>query len=75
VHRNPCWHIRRDMSILINGDVPLCREYMFDNICGNIFKDKIEDIWQKGFETFKCHIRQEYRGLCKNCDEYYTFNF
>ena len=75
VHRNPCWHIRRDMSILINGDVPLCREYMFDNICGNIFKDKIEDIWQKGLETFKCHMNQEYKGLCKNCDEYYTFNF
>ena len=75
VHRNDCWHIRRDMSILINGDVPLCREYMFDNICGNIFKDKIEDIWQKGLETFKCHMNHEYKGLCKNCDEYYTFNF
>ena len=75
VHRNPCWHIRRDMSILINGDVPLCKEHMFDNICGNIFKDEIEDIWQKGFETFKCHMNHEYKGLCRNCDEYYTFNF
>lgn len=75
VHRNDCWHIRRDMSILINGDVPLCKEHIFDNICGNIFKDKIEDIWQKGLETFKCHMNHEYKGLCKNCDEYYTFNF
>lgn len=75
VHRNACWHIRRDMNILINGDVPLCREYIFDNICGNILKDKIEDIWQKGLDTYKCHMNHEYKGLCKNCDEYYTFNF
>ncbi|NLK47003.1 MAG: spiro-SPASM protein [Treponema sp.] len=75
IHRNVCWHIRRDMSILLNGDVPLCREYIFDNICGNIFEDKIEDIWHKGLETFECHLNHEYKGLCKNCDEYYTFNF
>ena len=75
VHRNACWHIRRDVSILINGDVPLCKEHIFDNICGNIFEDKLEDIWQKGLETFVCHMNHEYKGLCKNCDEYYTFNF
>lgn len=67
VGRNPCWHLRRDMTILCNGDVPLCHEFYSTNIMGNVFSESIQSIWEKISLT---EIEE-----CKNCDEYYTYNF
>lgn len=75
VKRYPCWHLRRDLSILIDGSVPLCREHLFDNIIGNAFLENLADIWQKSVGELENHIKCEYKGLCADCDEYYTFNF
>ena len=47
IERNVCWHLRRDMNILTNGDVVLCREYVLDNVIGNVFKDDLETIWKQ----------------------------
>ncbi|AEE17260.1 spiro-SPASM protein [Treponema brennaborense] len=66
--RNPCWHQRRDMVILADGSVPMCREYLFDGICGNVFADSLENVWNRGKDMV-------YTDKCKACDEYYTFNF
>jgi len=81
VIRQSCVHIMRDMPILINGDVPLCRE----NISvlkgekafalGNVFTDTLEKIWQNGDLYYKEQCKKNYNGLCAECDEYYTFNF
>jgi len=82
VIRKSCWHIMRDMPILINGSVPLCRENLAtlkenngENILGNVFTDSLETIWQKGELYYKEQCRQKYSGLCVKCDEYYTYNF
>jgi spiro-SPASM protein len=81
VIRKPCWHIMRDMPVLIDGTAPLCREDLsaLKNssgiILGNVFKDSLESIWQKGELYYKEHCNKNYSGLCANCDEYYTFNF
>ena len=73
--RNPCWHIRRDLTILTNGDVPLCRSYVLSNIVGNVFNQSLEDIWGKLNDTLVEHINKTYNEKCGKCDEYYTFNF
>jgi len=81
VIRQPCWHIMRDMPILINGDVPLCRENLSvlkgekKDILGNVFTDPLEDIWQKGDKYYREQCMKNYTGLCAECDEYYTYNF
>jgi spiro-SPASM protein len=64
--RNHCWHLLRDMVILVDGSVPVCRECVLDGILGNVFTDGIDVAWKRGGKTIE---------LCKECDEYYTFNF
>jgi spiro-SPASM protein len=85
VIRKPCWHIMRDMPVLIDGTVPLCREdtsavkRQSKLILGNVFNDSLENIWKEGelYYREQCGNSggKNYSGLCKDCDEYYTFNF
>lgn len=75
VERNPCWHIKRDMTILPDGNVPLCREYVFENVIGNVFAEGIPAVWKKTKDLVQSHINKQYPEKCGCCDEYYTFNF
>ena len=75
IERNVCWHLRRDLCILNNGDSPLCKEFIFNNITGNVFKEGIESVWLKTKEIVKQHLENNYCKECKVCDEYYTYNF
>lgn len=75
VCRNSCWHLRRDMNILLDGSVPLCKEEILGGIIGNAFAEPLEEIWKKTEDLYASQLKQNYEGLCKNCDEYYTFNF
>jgi len=81
VIRQSCWHIMRDMPVLLNGDVPLCRENLpalkgeKKEILGNAFTDSLESIWQNGDKYYKEQCMKNYAGLCADCDEYYTYNF
>jgi len=78
VIRQSCWHIMRDMPVLIEGTVPLCREDMTvfkggtTRVLGNVFNDSLESIWQNGDRYYKEHCKRNY---CADCDEYYTYNF
>jgi Spore coat polysaccharide biosynthesis protein F, CMP-KDO synthetase homolog len=81
VIRKPCWHTMRDMPVLIDGTVPVCREDLSalkqqsKRILGNVFKDSLENIWKEGDTYYREQCSKNYSGLCKDCDEYYTFNF
>ena len=83
VLRNPCWHLRNDMSVFIDGSVPLCRSVLpscsldttSPNIMGNIFTDSLENIWNRSTKDLENHCKNDYGELCRKCDEYYTFNF
>lgn len=75
VERNVCWHLRRDLTILCDGSVPLCREFIFENIQGNVFTDGIQTVWNKLNDELENHIEKKYCPKCGKCDEYYTYNF
>lgn len=74
--RFPCWHLKREMTILLDGTVVLCREDLKkENVLGNCFTEKIETIWDAGNSSFSEHLNNKYCGICEHCDEYYSFNF
>jgi spiro-SPASM protein len=90
VQRQPCWHIMRDMPVLIDGTVPLCREQIVGNAqnLGNAFTEPsanaganaLEVIWERGRRFYTEQAGQmpggkKYDSLCEGCDEYYTYNF
>lgn len=74
--RFPCRHLQRELSVLIDGTVPLCREDLGTGIrLGNLVSDSMEDIWERGGKHYREHLEKRYSGICGNCDEYYTYNF
>jgi spiro-SPASM protein len=76
ITRLPCWHVKRDMTILLDGTVPLCKEDLGVSVkLGNVFEEELSTIWERGDTVYKDHIAKNYSELCKKCDEYYTFNF
>ncbi|MDR2900876.1 MAG: spiro-SPASM protein [Treponema sp.] len=78
IKRHPCWHLMRDVSILIDGTVPLCKEVCTGEgspLLGNVFTNSLESIWDKGAEIYLAHTEGKYPKTCAVCDEYYTYNF
>lgn len=83
IKRQPCWHLMRDMPILMDGTIPLCREDLGilgesrDNqgIMGNIFDEPLDLIWSRSEGAYREQSKGEYAGICAGCDEYYTYNF
>ena len=75
IDREPCWHLRRDMDILLDGSVPMCRDLFLGEPLGNAFEDDLRDIWKNKDALLAEHVKKEYRNSCGNCDEWHTFNF
>lgn len=82
VERFPCWHLKRELHVLLDGTVPLCREILpgtgsaeEGTILGNVFEEPLEVIWERGAARYIDHTLRKWGEPCGSCDEYYTFNF
>jgi len=84
IDRNVCWHLRRDMIILSNGDAVICRAGVLGKngkfgktqaLLGNVFETSVKEIWEKTESILEEHIKNNYCEVCGKCDEYYTFQF
>ncbi len=74
--RIPCYHLRREFYIKADGTVPVCMygRYM-KNTIGDIKKDDIELIIKKLEDLYIKDAKNEHLEFCKNCNDYYLFNF
>ena len=76
VNRFACWHIKRDMTILTDGRVLLCKEDVRGSSnFGNVFSDGVAGCFEKLNSCYEKQCSGCFDGICENCDEYYTFNF
>jgi spiro-SPASM protein len=86
--RRPCWHLKRDLSVLLDGTVPLCRDFSHgDLVLGNAFEARggrpagLAAAWAAGDAFHAEHIEacrpggsSPFPAPCEACDEYYTYN-
>jgi spiro-SPASM protein len=83
--RRPCWHLKRDLAILVDGRIPLCRDASHLELSmGNAFASGgIAEAWKAGAAQHEKHIEACAGGAagvaafpspCEACDEYYTYN-
>lgn len=75
LERYVCWHLRRDMTILCNGDVPACRTCLNQGAAGNAITENLESVWRRNDALLESHIKNKLNERCGKCDEYYIFNF
>ncbi|NCN05327.1 MAG: spiro-SPASM protein [Spirochaetales bacterium] len=76
LRRFPCWHIKRELTILVDGTVVRCKEDVDGaDSAGNAFTHSLEEVWKAYDSVYNHHRNEEYPGICGNCDEYYTFNY
>ncbi len=76
--RHSCWHLQRDMQIRLDGTVGHCKQDLFlEKIAGNVFSDGLEKVWNKLGEFYNEHVLDAEKEFtpCKECDEWYTYNF
>lgn len=77
LERRFCWHLLRDLYILGNGKVSYCKQdYDARLERGDLNKDSIQQIWQRGEKLFVDNYNKNYpeKPGCLLCDEWYTFN-
>jgi len=62
--------------VLLDGTVPLCREDVKAvRPLGNLLTEPLATVWARGEAVYREHLAREYAAPCKDCDEFYTFNF
>jgi spiro-SPASM protein len=76
IERIPCWHLKRDLAVRLDGSVDLCREDLSGAYSlGNVFEEGIKAVWEKGTSYYLRHLEGSLPDICRRCDEYYTYNF
>ncbi|MFW6343492.1 MAG: spiro-SPASM protein [Sediminispirochaetaceae bacterium] len=74
--RFACRHLKRDLAVLMDGSVRMCREDVKGEYpLGNIIEEGMETVWERMTPFYLRHIKGDLPSLCERCDEYYTFNF
>ncbi|PKL15441.1 MAG: hypothetical protein CVV50_00170 [Spirochaetae bacterium HGW-Spirochaetae-6] len=74
--RFPCWKLQRELYIHWDGSVSLCaQDFEKLNVLGKWGEKSLKEIWGEMNLIYLSHWQKQYPGLCKNCDEWYIFNF
>jgi len=74
--RHPCWHLARDLAVFLDGTAVVCQDdFERTQALGNVWSESLGDLWDRGASLFGRHVREDWPGVCRNCDEWYTFHF
>jgi len=74
LERIPCFHLRREIFINSSGFVRFC-SYNNEKIVGDCNNEKIDVIIEKMKILYQKNALAQYEDFCKDCDDYYLFNF
>lgn len=75
LERNPCWHLQRDLVVLVDGTVVRCgQDIDRDAVRGRLPHDSLVNLWNAGESDYLSHTRGDFPAPCRTCDEFYTFN-
>lgn len=78
VRRTPCVHLRHDLVIHCDGRIPLCREDLNAGfVMGSLTADGLAEAWKAMGQYHALHWKNGFEpsSLCKDCDEWWVFNF
>jgi len=78
VKRISCWHLQRDLYVLSDGTVSFCKQDIDgESSYGNINTESLKEIWNRQKNSFINDYEGNFpdKPRCKDCDEWYTFNF
>ena len=74
LERIPCFHLRREIFINSSGEVCFC-SYNYEKIIGDLKSETSSQIVEKMKKLYEKNALGQYEDRCKNCDDYYIFNF
>ena len=70
-----CWHLARDLFIDSYGDVYICRfDINKEKKIDSIYNSSLENIWSALDKYYNDNVYKNI-DFCKNCDEWYLYNF
>ena len=80
VTRFPCRRLAREMVFGLDGQTYLCVQDLQQKLSnqqnlGYFPQQNLEELWRAGQKTYQQHIEQKYPEFCKQCDEFYVYNF
>lgn len=75
ITRFPCYHLARDLVVLLNGHVVQCSQAQNSkHIIADLSTQNMEEVWKQNEKTYITQVKNNYPDICKSCDEYYTVN-
>jgi spiro-SPASM protein len=75
LERIPCFHLRRELYCGPDGKIYACNYSRFKEPIGDIKKEDLKSILNKLQNLYMQNANKNYLDFCKNCDDYYIFNF
>ena len=73
LERFECYHLRRELYLNSALDVYYCM--YSDKKIGNASCEKLTELVNKQKNAFILHAQGQKEDFCRECDDYYTFNF
>jgi spiro-SPASM protein len=76
IQRFPCWHLKRDLYITSKCEAVFCKQdYKGEKLSLNVLETGIEGAFDKLEDFYKIEYKDFPLEYCKDCDEYFTYNF